>query len=224
MRAFLAIAGLMIVAVVVAVMVAFLRPNSSTPADSDEPQKPPPPAPAAKMMDPKDAAKGAIRADLEIEGRGKIVLDLYPAAAPKTVAHFVELCNKHFYDGVLVHRVETDPKFKLFQAGDPTSKNVKPEQLRGKTSQQVSSEFHLGGEGSGTTVPLEARLPNSAYSLGLARSEAEDSGDSQFYVNLSDNNALDGKYCVFGRVVSGQDTAAGVQIGDRIHKLTMEKQ
>ena len=223
MRAFLAILGVMVAAMAVAIMIAFVRPNNSTPERPPETYNPPPAQPAAKMMDPKEAAKGALRADLQIEGRGLIVLELYPAAAPKTVAHFVDLCSKHFYDGILVHRVESNPEFKLFQAGDPTSKSVKPEQLRGKTNQEVTSEFQLGSHGSGATVPLEARLPNSANTLGLARSQAEDSGDSQFYVNLSDNHELDGKYCVFGRVVTGQDVAASVQIGDRIQRLALEK-
>jgi len=130
MRAFLAILGVMVAAMAVAIMIAFVRPNNSTPERSPETYNPPPAQPVAKMMDPKDAAKGALRADLQIEGRGLIVLELYPAAAPKTVAHFVDLCSKHFYDGILVHRVESNPEFKLFQAGDPTSKSVKPEQLR----------------------------------------------------------------------------------------------
>lgn len=223
MRAFLAILGLMVAALAAAVIIAFVRPNTSTVPQEEYKLPPEPVKPAQKMMDPKDAMKGALRADLEIEGRGTIVFELYPAAAPKTVAHIAELCSKHFYDGQLVHRVEPGPGFQLFQVGDPTSKSFTPEQLRGKTTEQVSSEFHLGINGSGTTVPLEAQLPNKANSLGLARSEAENTGDSQFYVNLSDNDSLDGKYCVFGRIVTGQDVAAKVQIGDRIHKFAMEK-
>jgi cyclophilin family peptidyl-prolyl cis-trans isomerase len=118
--------------------------------------------------------------------------------------------------------VESSPTFRVFQAGDPTSKKLKPEQLRGKSTEQVATEFELGIRGSGTTVPLEARLPNAANSLGLARSADPNSGDSQFYVNLSDNHSLDGGYCVFGRILSGQDVAASVQIGDRIHSFAME--
>jgi cyclophilin family peptidyl-prolyl cis-trans isomerase len=222
MRAFLAIIGLMVAAACIAIAVAFLRPNSSSIPTEEAPKANEPAKPPQKLMDPQDAVKGALKADLEIEGRGNIVLEVYPAAAPKTVAHFEELCKQHFYDGMLVHRVESDPAFKLFQTGDPTSKRFKPENLRGKSTDEVSSELHLGMTGSGKTVPLEAHLPNAANSLGLARSQDEDSGDSQFYINLTDNRSLDGRYCVFGRMLSGRAVAEKVQIGDRIKKLSME--
>lgn len=223
MRAFAAVIGVMVAAMAVAIIVAFIKPNTTSDPKEEYKLPPEPNKAGSKMMDPKDAMKGALHASLEIEGRGTIVFELYPAAAPKTVAHFVELCGSHFYDGQLVHRVESDPAFKVFQAGDPNTKKFTPEQLRGKNTEQVTKEFHLGARGSGTYVPLEAKLPNSAGSLGLARAEDENSGDSQFYVNLTNNNSLDGKYCVFGRVLSGQDVAEKVQIGDRIRKLAMQK-
>ena len=167
-----------------------------------------------------DAVKtGAIRAKLEFEGHSPMTLEFYPQAAPKTVAHLSELINQHFYDGILVHRVE---KGFVVQAGDPESKKLKPDDLRGMNSTDVRNKFHLGGGGSGKTVPLEAKLPHLPYSLGLARSQAEDSGDSQFYINLNDNGAsLDGKYCVFGRIIDGQKTADEIQIGDRIKSFTL---
>ena len=84
MRAFLAIAALMVTAIAIAIIIAFVRPNSST--MPDEPPKPPEQAQqSSNLMDLKEARKGALRADLEIEGRGKIVLELYPAAAPQTL-------------------------------------------------------------------------------------------------------------------------------------------
>jgi cyclophilin family peptidyl-prolyl cis-trans isomerase len=239
MRTFLAIAGLIVAAIAVAVIIAFLRPNSSSTPPSEVETKPPaptetkPPANAGAkapnqsktttspplpgpMLTFDQAKQGAVRVRLEIEGRGSIVMELYPKAAPKTVAHIISLCKQHFYNGILVHRVETNPSFRLFQAGDPASKALDPKQIRGKTTAQVAEDFQLGGGGSGATVPLEATLPNSADSVGLARSQDPDSGDSQFYVNLSDNNMLDGKYCVFGRVIKGKDVAEKVEIGDRI--------
>jgi cyclophilin family peptidyl-prolyl cis-trans isomerase len=232
MRALMAVVGLVTAAIAILIVVAFLRPSTASPppgsqeeamqTKTDSKQSPPSTAGAAKMTT-FDAVKfRAVRAQLDIEGRGTIVLELYPKAAPQTVAHFRDLCRRHFYDGVLVHRVEPDPSFRLFQAGDPVSKGMDPKALRGKTTAQVGDEFHLGEGGSGVTVPLEAVLPNSAGSLGLARSQSPDSGDSQFYVNLSDNAALNGQYCVFGRVVQGLDVAQKVQIGDKIHSLSCE--
>ena len=167
-----------------------------------------------------DAVKtGAVRAKLEFEGRSPMTLEFYPQAAPKTVAHITDLIKQHFYDGILVHRVE--PGF-VIQAGDPESKKLKSDDLRGLSSEDVTNKFHLGAAGSGKTVPLEAKLPHLQYSLGLARSTAEDSGDSQFYINLNDNGtSLDGKYCVFGRIIEGQKTADDIKIGDRIKSFTL---
>jgi cyclophilin family peptidyl-prolyl cis-trans isomerase len=151
--------------------------------------------------------EGAIRATLEIENRGAMTLELYPKAAPKTVEHIVALARKGFYDGIKFHRVV--PGF-VIQAGDPESKEIGPEAFE---SHQV------GTHGSGKMVPLEANLSNLQDSLGLARAQDPNSGDSQFYINLADNTPLDGQYCVFGRIVRGADIAPKVRVGDRITRL-----
>ena len=180
---------------------------------------------AAAAADPNrqnafDAVKtGAVHARLEIEDRGGMTLELYPQVAPETVAHFTDLIKRNFYAGILAHRVVAGF---VAQMGDPESKKLKSEDLRGLSAEEVGSKFRLGGGGSGTTVPLEANLPHLKYSVGLARSQAEDSGDSQFYINLNDNGAaLDGKYCVFGRIVEGQKVADTIKIGDRIKSFTL---
>ncbi len=177
-------------------------------------------AAAPDRMNAFDAVKtGAVRAKLEFEGHAPMTLEFYPQAAPKTVAHFTDLIKQNFYAGILIHRVE--PGF-VVQAGDPASKKLKSSDLKDLSSAEVSSKFQLGGGGSGATVPLEAKLPHLQYSLGLARSQADDSGDSQFYINLNDNgSSLDGKYCVFGRIIDGQKTADDLKIGDRIKSFTM---
>lgn len=163
----------------------------------------------AAMMTFDQAKVGAIKATLEIEGRGSVVLELYPKAAPKTVEHFVELCKSHFYDGLKFHRVVSGF---VIQAGDPQSKTTSAAEFESK---------HIGSSGSGHTVPLEANLPHKKYTVGLARAASPDSGDSQFYINLNDNASLDGKYCIFGTVIQGQDVPAKVQQGDVIKSITI---
>lgn len=181
---------------------AAAHPNTTPPAAT---------SPAATTAVDKAAfdkvKEGAIRVFLDIENRGSITMELYPKAAPKTVAHFVALVNKGFYDGIKIHRVE--PGF-VVQMGDPESKDASPDQFQA---------LNIGSHGSGTTVPLEAHLPHLANSIGLARSSDLDSGDSQFYINLADNAALDGKYCVFGRIVDGADIPPKLQIGDKIKHM-----
>lgn len=180
------------------------------------PEKTPPPTP---LMTFEQAQAGAVRATMEVENRGDIVMELYPKAAPKTVAHFTDLAKRHFYDGVLFHRVV--PDF-VAQTGDPKSKEVNGAEISKLTSEEVASKYGLGHSGSGQNVPLEATLPQVANTVGLARSSQPDSGDSQFYINLKDNHDLDGQYCVFGRVVSGADIASKLQIGDRIKRITVQ--
>jgi cyclophilin family peptidyl-prolyl cis-trans isomerase len=162
------------------------------------------------------AAQPAPRVAVTIEGRGTLVIELSPREAPKTVAHFLALVNKHFYDGILFHRVE--PHF-VAQAGDPASKKVNPTDIANIPSEDVARRYGLGGGGSGATVPLEAKLPHNRGTIGLARSQDRDSGDSQFFINLQHNHRLDGDYCVFGKIVRGEELIDNIHQGDRIKSM-----
>ena len=151
-----------------------------------------------------------------IAKRGTIVIELYPHAAPKTVAHIVSLVNRKFYDGQLFHRVI---KEFVAQTGDPKSKNVDGSKLRGLSDIQVAQKFALGNGGSGKTVPLEPKLSHERGTVALARSSDIDSGDSQFFFNLKANHNLDAQYCVFGQVIKGLDVMDKIELGDRITSL-----
>jgi cyclophilin family peptidyl-prolyl cis-trans isomerase len=130
---------------------------------------------------------------------GTIVVELYPAQAPKTVANFVSLAQKGFYTNLVWHRIH--PGF-VIQTGDPTTQNA------------GGNNNTWGQGGSPQTVPLEidSSLHNYAGYLGMARGNDVNSGSSQFYINLADTNSgsLDGKYTVFGRVISGMDVANAI--------------
>lgn len=139
---------------------------------------------------------------LHFAHKGTVIMELFPQKAPKTVAHILDLVRKKFYNGIKVHRVE--PNF-VVQLGDPETKGLSPSQFQAHA---------IGTHGSGTSVPLEANLPNDRGTVGLARTQDPNSGDSQFYFNLSNNNFLDGKYCVFGKVVSGMNVVDHLQPGD----------
>ncbi len=183
--------------------------NKTSPKTLSVDETTPTATPDTTTMTFDQAKEGAVKATMQVQGRGKIVMELYPKAAPKTVAHFLDLCRKHFYDGIKFHRLEAGF---VVQGGDPESKNAAVDEFDAKG---------IGTHGSGTTtVPLEAHLLHKKYSIGQARSQALDSGDSQFYFNLNDNTALDGKYCVFGMVVEGQDVVDKIEKGDVITSLT----
>jgi cyclophilin family peptidyl-prolyl cis-trans isomerase len=121
---------------------------------------------------------------------GLIEVQLFPAQAPKTVANFVSLADSGFYNDLVWHRIV--PGF-VIQVGDPTTKNG-------------GGNRTTWGQGtSGTNIPFEnSSLSNTIGTVAMASTGAGLGGSSQFYVNLVDNSAsLDGKYAVFGQVISG---------------------
>lgn len=127
---------------------------------------------------------------------GTIVVELYRAQAPKTVSNFVSLAQSGFYSNLVWHRIV---KGFVIQTGDPNTRNG------------GGDRSAWGTGGSSQTVPLEIdpTLHNNIGYLGMARSTDPNSGSSQFYINLANNNSLDGQYTVFGKVInSGGMTAA----------------
>ncbi len=131
--------------------------------------------------------------------RGKLTFELFPDVAPKTVARFVELVKKGFYNGLTFHRIM--PKF-LVQGGDPAGD---------------------GTGGSGQTIPAEFNSKKHQLgTVGMAhRMREPDSADSQFYICLEPQPFLDGKYTVFGQVVEGLDLLPKIQEGDVMRKVTI---
>jgi len=125
---------------------------------------------------------------------GTIVVELYRAQAPKTVNNFVSLAQSAFYSNLVWHRIVQGF---VIQTGDPTTKDG------------GGNRNTWGQNGSSQTVPLEIdpSLHNNLGYLGMARSTDVNSGSSQFYINLANNNSLDGKYTVFGKVIAGMDVA-----------------
>src|SRR5438128_1590206 len=83
--------------------------------------------------------------EFTIAKRGKITVELDQKASPKTVAHFLDLVNRKFYNGILFHRVR--PKF-MAQAGDPVTKKVDPASLEGKSDEELA-QMNIGSGGSG---------------------------------------------------------------------------
>jgi peptidyl-prolyl cis-trans isomerase B (cyclophilin B) len=126
---------------------------------------------------------------------GTIVVELYRAQAPKTVSNFVSLAQSSFYNALVWHRIIASF---VIQTGDPNTKNA-------------GGDRNTWGQGtSGQSVPFEydSSLHNSVGYVAMASTGAGVGGSSQFYINVHDNSAtLDGKYAVFGKVISGMDAA-----------------
>jgi len=162
----------------------------------------PRPVPA---QDAKPAA-GTPTAVMTMEKGGEVVIEFFPAEAPKTVENFITLVNKGFYDGTTFHRVEKNPP--MVQGGDPQSKTLKPGDRR------------LGTGGPGYTVKAEFnKHKHERGVIAMARSADPDSAGSQFYITREPAYFLDGQYTVFGKVVSGMDVVDRIERGDRIKSI-----
>ncbi len=116
---------------------------------------------------------------------GTIDLRFYPKEAPLTVANFIKLAEKGFYDGLTFHRVI--PGF-VAQGGDPKGD---------------------GSGGPGYTIPAEFNFHKHVPgAVGMARmGDDPNSAGSQFYICLGAAPWLDGKYTIFAHVVGGTDPA-----------------
>jgi len=124
--------------------------------------------------------------------KGLIEVELYNKSAPRTVTNFVNLAQSGFYNNLVWHRINVGF---VIQTGDPTTKNG-------------GGNRSTWGQGSSQSVPFEydASLHNNVGYLGMASTAPQVGGSCQFYVNLADNSGtLDGKYAVFGKVISGMD-------------------
>jgi peptidyl-prolyl cis-trans isomerase B (cyclophilin B) len=139
--------------------------------------------------------------------RGTIVIEFYPAVAPKTVENFETLTKKGFYNGLTFHRVV--PGF-VVQGGDPKGDGS------GGPGYDVPAEIS----------PVEKHLRGSVATarLGDAVNPDRKSSGSQFYICLAAQPSLDGQYTVFGGVVEGMDVVDKIQVGDHIKKVTLASQ
>jgi cyclophilin family peptidyl-prolyl cis-trans isomerase len=142
---------------------------------------------------PAPAAKPNPRVALETS-KGRIVIELFRAKAPLTVANFLQYVKAGFYDGVIFHRVM--PDF-MIQAGGFT-----PDMKQKPTQGQISNESRNG-------------LKNERGTIAMARLSEPHTASSQFFINLKNNAGLDAStrdwgYTVFGQVVEGMDVVDSI--------------
>ena len=122
---------------------------------------------------------------------GSVVIETLPNVAPKHVARITELVKSGFYDGLTFHRVIDG-----FMA-------------------QTGCPLGNGTGGSGVKIPAEFSSEHfSRGTVGMARAFDINSADSQFFICFDDCGFLDGKYTVWGRVVSGMEHVDKIKRGD----------
>ena len=140
----------------------------------------------------------AVAADLENTlymdvPAGRVVIEMRPDLAPATVAQIKALVRQGFYDGLTFHRVIDGF---MAQTGDPKGNGT-------------------GGSGH----PLKAEFSNEKHVRGtvsMARASDPNSADSQFFIMFGPAPSLDGKYTIWGTVVSGMENIDNIKKGDSV--------
>ena len=135
---------------------------------------------------------------IETEQRGPMEVELLGPEAPMTVANFVRLVQRRFFDGNRWHRVV--PNF-VVQDGDPRGDGF------GSPGGAIRDEIN--------------RHRYDGPMLGMALS-GPDTGSSQWFINLSPQPHLDGTYTIFGRVTGGLASLARITQGDPIRTIRMK--
>ena len=124
---------------------------------------------------------------------GNITIELY-YDMPITTGNFESLVKRGFYDGIIFHRVID--RF-MIQGGDPKGDGT------GGPGYNIKDEFTDNNRNDRGTISMANAGPNT--------------GGSQFFINLVNNNFLDSKHPVFGKVVSGMDVI------DKIAKVETDR-
>ncbi len=160
------------------------------------------------ITNPEKIMQATLRTNL-----GDITIEFMATDAPNTVANFVKLAGDGFYDGTKFHRVI---KSFMIQGGDPLSKD-----------DSQSARWGTGGPGYQFADEIHTNNKNDIGTIAMANAGPGTNG-SQFFINVANNNFLDGKHTVFGRVIAGMDVVQKIEstktgAGDRpLSPMTIE--
>jgi peptidylprolyl isomerase len=122
--------------------------------------------------------------------KGRVTIELRPDLAPGHVARIKELVRDGFYDGLKFHRVIEGF---MAQTGDPRGDGT------GGSGKKLKAEFNSANFVRGT--------------VGMARANDPDSGDSQFFICFEPAPFLDGKYTIWGQVTDGMEAIDAIKRG-----------
>ncbi|MCA9351908.1 peptidylprolyl isomerase [Patescibacteria group bacterium] len=128
--------------------------------------------------------------------KGSFEIELFDTLAPNTVANFTKLANEGFYNGVKFHRIIAGF---MIQGGDPLSKD-----------DDMEDRWGTGGPGYQFEDEIHSENNNVIGTISMANAGPNTNG-SQFFINTADNNFLDTKHTVFGRVISGMEVIKAIE-------------
>jgi peptidylprolyl isomerase len=121
-----------------------------------------------------------------------VIITLLPDVAPKHVAQIKKLTRQGFYDGIVFHRVIDGF---MAQTGDPTGTG-----MGGSNEPDLPAEF--------------SDKPFVRGTVGMARAQDPNSGNSQFFIMFADGDFLNGQYTVWGQVAEGMDCVDQIARGE----------
>jgi peptidyl-prolyl cis-trans isomerase B (cyclophilin B) len=139
--------------------------------------------------------KGLHHIEIDVKDYGVIKVELNADEAPITVANFIDLAKKGFYDGLTFHRIIDGF---MIQGGDPTGTG------NGGSDKNIKGEFESNG------VSNNIKHLRGVISMARAGSipdtdETRNSASSQFFICQVDSPHLDGEYAAFGKVTEGME-------------------
>ncbi len=140
---------------------------------------------------PEKTMKAIIKTNL-----GEIELELFSSDTPNTVENFKKLANEGFYNETKFHRVIQEF---MIQGGDPLTKD-----------DSLKDRWGTGGPGYSFDDEIHSNNFNNKGTISMANAGPNTNG-SQFFINTADNNFLDTKHTVFGKVIQEMDTVSAIE-------------
>lgn len=154
----------------------------------------------SKVVDDEDneldlaTAAGKHHIEISVKDYGTINVELDGDAAPITVANFLDLAQKGFYDELTFHRIISGF---MIQGGDPLGIGI------GGSGREIKGEFASNG--------VNNPLSHTRGAISMARSsQSKDSASSQFFIVQKDSLSLDGEYACFGYVTDGMEVVDAI--------------
>jgi cyclophilin family peptidyl-prolyl cis-trans isomerase len=169
----------------------------------------PPPARGPAQSTPASSSASAGPVIVFETVKGNFEIETYPAEAPKSVAHILELVKRNFYNGQRVHRIVPG---QLVQFGDPLTRDM------------TKKEF-WGTGGSNRAIGVGEMSSKHRHVLGavsLAHPGDPKQADSQMFIMFAAQPKYDGQFTVFGHVTTGMDVVRKLGMNDIIRRARVK--
>lgn len=169
-------------------------------------------------------------ATMIVKDYGEVKIELYPDKAPNTVANFIRLANRGFYNGLTFHR--TIPDF-MIQGGDingvgsgsPKLSNIQ-DNVENDKEYAIKGEFIANGYTKNNLKHKKGviSMARSDYSQAGMTEQGYNSAGSQFFIMTKDTTSLDGVYAAFGEVIEGMEVIEKIEKVDVTYRSSELKE